>query len=83
MDERCICAHCDTSRTHQKLWMGEVTTDRARLCMGEMKETCEESGIQLNTSVRYSPESNGVAERTVGVLTSAVRANVALLWPSK
>ena len=40
--------------------------------MGEMKETCEGSGIQLNTPVRYSPESNGVtAERTIGVLTSA------------
>ena len=44
--------------------MREVMTDKARLCMGEMKETCEESGIQLNTSVRYSPESNWVAERT-------------------
>jgi hypothetical protein len=53
----------------------EVMTDNAReLCMGEMKTICEESGIQLNTSVRYSPESNGVAERTIGVLTGAVRA---------
>ena len=47
-------------------------TDNAReLCMGEMKEICEESGIQLNTSVYYSPESDGAAERTIGVLTSA------------
>ena len=53
--------------------MREVMTDKARLCIGEMKETCEESGIQLNTSVRYSLESNGVAERTTGVLTSAVQ----------
>ena len=55
--------------------MRGVTTHKARLCMGEMKETYEESGIQFNTSVRYSPESNEVAERTAaGVLTSAVRA---------
>ena len=39
-----------------------------------MKEICEESGIQLNTSVRYGPKSNGVAERTIRVLTSAVWA---------
>ena len=55
--------------------MREIMTDNAReLCMGEMREICEESGIKLNTSVPYSPESNGVAGRTIGVLTSAVRA---------
>jgi len=42
--------------------------------MGEMKEICEKEGIKLHTSVRYSPESNGVAERTIGVLTNVVRA---------
>ena len=55
--------------------MHKAMIDNAReLCMGEMMEICEESGIKPNTSVRYSPESNGVAERTIGVLTSAVRA---------
>jgi len=49
-------------------------TDNAReLCMGEMREICERDGIKLHMSVRYSPESNGVAERTIGVLTGAVR----------
>ena len=53
----------------------EVMTDNAReLCMGEMKDICIREGIKLHTSVRYSPESNGVAERTIGVLTNAVRA---------
>ena len=53
----------------------EVMTDNAReLCMGTMKEICNKSGIMINTSVRYSPKSNGVAERTIGVLTGSVRA---------
>ena len=34
----------------------------------------EQAGIKLHTSVRYSPESNGVAERAIRVLTNAVRA---------
>ena len=39
-------------------------TDNAReLCMGEMKVICEQEGIKLHTSIRYSPESNGVAEQ--------------------
>ena len=42
--------------------------------MGEMREICERDGIKLHTLVRYSLESNGVAERTIGVLTKAVRA---------
>ena len=55
--------------------MREVMKDNAReLCMGEMKEICEKECIKLHTSVRYSPESNSVAERTIGVLTNAVRA---------
>ena len=55
--------------------MREVMTDHAReLSMGETRQFCEQEGIKLHTSVRYSPESNGVAERTIGVLTNAVRA---------
>ena len=51
-------------------------TDNARqLSMGEMRQICEQEGIKLHTSVPYSPESNGVAERTIGVLTNAVRAS--------
>ena len=50
--------------------MRETLTDNAReLCMGEMKGTCEREGIKLHMSVRYCPESNGVAERMIGVLT--------------
>jgi len=53
----------------------EVMTDNAcKLCMGEMLRFCEEEGIKINTMVPYHPASNGVAERTIGVLTSAVRA---------
>ena len=52
-----------------------IMTDNAReLCMGEMKVICEQEGIKLHTSVRYSPGSNGIAERTIRVLTNAVRA---------
>ena len=40
--------------------MREIMTDNAReLCMGELKVICEEEGIKLHTSVRYSPESMG------------------------
>jgi hypothetical protein len=39
-----------------------------------MGDICERDGIKLHTSVRYGPESNGVAEHTIGVLTGAVRA---------
>ena len=55
--------------------MREVMTDNAReLSMGEMRQICEQEGIKTHMSVRYSPESNGVAEHTIGVLTNAVRA---------
>ena len=30
----------------------------------KVKEICEKEGIRLHTSVRYSSESNGVAQRT-------------------
>jgi len=52
-----------------------VMTDNAReLSMGEMRQTCEQEGIKHYTSVRYSPELNGAAERTIVVLNNAVRA---------
>ena len=59
--------------------MREIMTDNPReLCMGDMRFICEKEGIKLQTSVRYSPKSNGVAERTIGVLTNAVRAMLPL-----
>jgi len=55
--------------------MRECMMDNAReLSMGGMRQTCEQEGIKLHTSVLYSPESNGVAERTIGLLTNAVHA---------
>ena len=68
---RCTHDHCDSSRKfkaaaeneYQKR-MREIMLDNAcELYMGEMKVICEPEGIKLHTSVRYSPESNGVAER--------------------
>ena len=53
--------------------MREIMTDNAReLCMGDMKDTSEQEGIELHMSVWYSPKLNGVAERTIRVLTNAV-----------
>ena len=55
--------------------MREITMDNVReLSMGGMRQTCEQEGIKLHTSVLYSPESNGVAERTIGVLMNTVHA---------
>ena len=55
--------------------MREIMTDNAhKLCMGEMKAICEQEGIKLHTSVRYSPKSNGVAKRMIGLLTNALCA---------
>ena len=55
--------------------MREVLTDNAReLSQGEMRRICEEAGIKLNTAIPYHPASNGIAERTIGVLTNAVCA---------
>ena len=52
----------------------EVLMDNVReLSMGEMSRFCETDGIKLNTTVPYHPASNGIAERTIGVLTNAVR----------
>ena len=39
-----------------------------------MKDTCEQEGTKLHMSVWYSPKLNGVAERTIRVLTNAVCA---------
>ena len=56
----------------------EVMTDNApELSMSEMCRFCEAEGIKLSTTVPYRPASNGVAERTIGVLTSSVRAMLA------
>jgi len=54
--------------------MREITMDNAS--MGGMRQTGEQEGIKLHTSVRYSPKSNGVPERMIGVLMNAVRAMV-------
>ena len=51
-----------------------MTDNAHELCMGEMKDICEQKGIKLHTLVWCSPESNEVAERTTGVLTNAARA---------
>ena len=51
----------------------EVLTDNAReFSIGEVRRLCEADGIKLNTTVPYNPASNGVAERTIAVLTNAV-----------
>ena len=44
---------------------------------------CEEAGVKLNTTVPYHPASNGVAERTIGVLTNAVRTMLHNSGPPK
>ena len=41
---------------------------------GRMREYCEHKGIRINSSVPYSPSSNGVAKRLVGVATNSTRA---------
>ena len=41
---------------------------------GRMKELCGERGVRIITSVPYSPSSNGIAERLVGVATNGTRA---------
>ncbi len=53
----------------------EIMTDMQELYMGEIKEISKTEAIKLHTSVRYSPESDGAAERT-GVLTNAMRATL-------
>jgi hypothetical protein len=54
--------------------MRRVMMDNARkLCMGEKRGICERDSIKLHTSVRYSPELNGVAEHTIGRARHATR----------
>ena len=51
-----------------------VMFDNAKeLIAGRMKEYCEHKGIPINSSP-YSPSSNGVAERLVGVATNGTLA---------
>ena len=52
-----------------------VLFDNAKeLTAGGMKEMCDGRGIRIISTVPYSPSSNGVAERLVGVTTAGVRA---------
>jgi len=52
-----------------------VMNDNAReLSMGEVFDICGQDGIKVHTIVPYRPASNGVAERTIGVLTNAAYA---------
>ena len=55
----------------------EVLMDNAcELCLGKMGDLCKQEGIKLHTMVPYRPASNGVAERTIRVLTSVVRVTL-------
>ena len=51
-----------------------MTDNVCKLSMGETRQFCEQEGIKLHTSVQYSPESNGVAEHMIGMLTNAMHA---------
>ena len=53
-----------------------MTDNAHKLSMGEMHDICKWDGIKLHTTVPYHPASNSVAERTIGALTSAVRATL-------
>ena len=47
-----------------------VMLDNAReLVAGRMRELCDARGVKIISSAPYSPLSNGVAERLVGVAT--------------
>src|SRR5258706_5322370 len=48
-----------------------VMFDNAKeLVAGRMKEYCKQKGIRINSSVLYSPSSNGVTKQLVGVATN-------------
>jgi len=52
-----------------------VMFDNAKkLVAGKMRGFCEQQGIRIISSVPYSPSSNGVAARLVGVATNDTRA---------
>jgi hypothetical protein len=81
----CTPNHCASSRRRlmpsnrsgqqRRTKLREITTYNAReLSMGQMCNICEEEGKILSTTVPYYPASIGIAERTMRVLTSAVRA---------
>jgi len=56
-------------------WVRTVMFDNAKeFVAGRMKELCDERGIRIISSVPYSPSSNGIAERLVGVATNGTRA---------
>ena len=66
---------CDTSRTLRDIQgcsRNEPQMKMRGVMSDEMKDICEREGIRLHMSVG-SPESNGVTERMIGVLTNAVR----------
>ena len=48
--------------------------DAGELVAGRMWESGEHKGIRINSSVPYSPWSNGVAELFFGVATDGIRA---------
>ena len=51
-----------------------VMFDNAKeLVAGKMREFCNGHGIRIISSVPYSPSSNGIAERLVGVATDGTR----------
>ena len=50
-----------------------LTTRIAELVVRSNKEYCKHKRSRINTSVPYSPSSNGIAERLVGVTTNGTR----------
>jgi len=50
-----------------------MANNARELSMGEVRDSHEQDGLKLHTTVPYHPASNGVAERTIGVLTNAAR----------
>ena len=50
-----------------------MTDNMCKVSRGNMRSFCDLEGIKPHMSVRYSLESNEVAERTTGVLTNSMR----------
>jgi hypothetical protein len=50
-----------------------MTDNTCELLIGEVHNICKWDGIKLHTTIPYHPALNGVAEHTIGVLTSAAR----------
>ena len=55
----------------------EVMTNARELPMGKMSHFCEAEGIKISTTIPYHPALNGVAEHTLGVLTSSMHVKLA------